>query len=247
MEHKESLFPCAPSLGTGCDICGGVSTSERAATIRIGLLIAIVGAAAFVAYHFGWLDYRRAFHHIEAMRQARDTMTFAVIFVGIYALFTSLGGPATPFTVVSGALFGFVSGSLIAWAGATIGAAAGYWIARTVGRGAVSRSIEKRERVRAALKKTHDFSGMLGLRLLPMLPIGVVSFVGGLARAPFAAYLAATAIGVAPTTVVFCYFANTLVASSTAGRGGAMKAVLIATALVAALTLAPRMLRSRSS
>jgi uncharacterized membrane protein YdjX (TVP38/TMEM64 family) len=148
--------------------------------------------------------------------------------------------------VASGALFGLVPGSLVAWAGAMVGAAVGYWIARTVGRGAVSRSIEKRQRVRAALKKTHDFTGMLSLRLVPILPIGIVSFVGGLARAPFAAYLAATAVGVVPTTLIFCYFADTLVTSGS-GKGSATRAVLIASALVAALMFAPKMMRSRSS
>ena len=221
------------------------STSGRTAAIRIGVLIAIVAVVAFAAYRFGWLDYKHAFQHIQAMRESHNAMSFAVLFVGIYALFTSLGAPATPFIVVSGALFGLVPGSVIAWVGAMIGAAAGYWIARTVGRGAVSRSIEKRRRVRLALEKTHDFHGMLGLRLVPVLPIGVVSLVGGLARAPFGAYLAATAIGVIPTTLIFCYFADSLVASG--GKAGATKAVLIATALVAALTLLPRMMRSRSS
>jgi uncharacterized membrane protein YdjX (TVP38/TMEM64 family) len=210
-------------------------------------LFAIVAVAAYVAYRFGWLDYRRVFHHIESMRQTRNAATFAALFVGIYALFTSLGAPATPFTVAAGALFGLVPGSLVAWVGAMVGAAAGYWIARTFGRGAVSRAIEKRARVRAALEKTHDFRGMLGLRLVPILPMGVVSFVGGFAKAPFAAYLAATAVGVVPTTLIFCYFADAIVASGSGARGSAMKAVIVASALVAALTLAPRMLRSRSS
>lgn len=181
------------------------------------------------------------------MRQTRSSLSLAVLFVGIYALFTSLGAPATPFTVVSGALFGLVGGSVVAWIGAMVGAAVGYWIARTVGRGAVSRSIAKRQRVRLALEKAHDFNGMLGLRLVPVLPIGVVSLVGGLARAPFAAYLAATAVGVLPTTVIFCYFADVIVASGNGGRADATKAVLIASALVAAVSLAPRMMRSRSS
>jgi uncharacterized membrane protein YdjX (TVP38/TMEM64 family) len=223
------------------------STSGRTAAIRVGALLAIVAVVAFVAYRLGWLDYRNAFQHIEAMRQTRNATSFAVLFVAMYALFTSLGAPATPFTVVSGALFGLVPGSIVAWVGAMGGAVVGYWIARTVGRGAVSRSIEQRQRVRLALEKTHDFHGMLGLRLVPVLPIGVVNFVGGLARAPFAAYVAATAVGVLPTTLIFCYFADSLVASGTNGRAGATKAVLIASALVAALTLASRRMRSRSS
>jgi uncharacterized membrane protein YdjX (TVP38/TMEM64 family) len=223
------------------------TTTGRTAAIRIAALLAIVAVAAFAAYRFGWLDYRHAFQRIEAIRETQNAMTFAILFVGIYALFTALGGPATPFTVVSGALFGLVPGSIVAWIGAMVGAAAGYWLARTVGRGAVSRSIEKRQRVRAALEKTHDFHGMLGLRLVPILPIGIVSFVGGLAKAPFMAYLAATAVGVIPTTIIFCYFADSLVASGSGSHSNPTRAVLIASALVAALMLAPKMLRSRSS
>jgi uncharacterized membrane protein YdjX (TVP38/TMEM64 family) len=229
------------------DRTGLKSTSGRTAAIRIGALLAIVAVVAFAAYHFGWLSYRSALGHIEAMRQTHNAMSFAVLFVGMYALFTSLGAPATPFTVVSGAIFGLVPGSVVAWVGAMAGAVTGYWIARTVGRGAVSRSIEKRHRVRLALEKTQDFHGMLGLRLVPVLPLGIVNFVGGLARAPFAPYLAATAVGVLPTTLIFCYFADSLVASGSGGRGSATKAVLIASALVAAMAFASRMMRSRSS
>jgi uncharacterized membrane protein YdjX (TVP38/TMEM64 family) len=49
------------------------------------------------------------------------------------------------------------------------------------------------------------------LRLVPVIPLSVVNFAAGLARTRFSIYVAATAIGILPATVVFAYFADSLV------------------------------------
>jgi uncharacterized membrane protein YdjX (TVP38/TMEM64 family) len=140
-------------------------------------------------------------------------------------------------------LFGTLLGSMIAWTGAMISAAAGYWIARTVGHDVVSRWLKRFRRIDGAIAEARDFAGMLRLRLLPVLPIGIVNFVGGLARAPFGAYMAATAIGVVPSTIIYTYFADSLIEGVAGGRGTAMTSMIIASLLLIGITLAPRLLR----
>ena len=130
--------------------------------------------------------------------------------MAIYAIGTTFGLPGLPFTVAAGAVFGTLLGSVLSWIGAMLGAIAGYFLARTVGRNVVARWLKRFRRVDAAVAQARDFAGMLRLRLIPVFPIGVVNFVGGLARAPFGRYLAATAIGIIPSTVIYNYFADSL-------------------------------------
>ena len=107
--------------------------------------------------------------------------------------------------------------------------------------------IRRYRRVDGAVDQARDFAGMLRLRLVPVLPIGVVSFVGGLARSPFARYLAATALGVVPSVIIYSYFADSLVQGVGSGRKQALISLLIASALLIVLSLLPRLLRSRGA
>lgn len=214
--------------------------------MRIGVLALIAAAAVAVAYRLGWLDYRHAVSHVENLRRSSNLAAFAGMFLLVYTLATAFGVPGTPLTVAAGVLFGTMNGALLSWMGGLLSSAAGYWIARTVGHDFVTTLIRRNRRVDRAVAESRDFTGMLRLRLLPILPMGVISFVAGLARAPFAPYLAATAIGLAPTCLFFSYFADSLVAGSQAGWRMAIGGVAITSAAVAGATLAPKLLRTRA-
>jgi uncharacterized membrane protein YdjX (TVP38/TMEM64 family) len=215
----------------------------RAAVLRLVALGVIIVVAGLLAYKFGWLDYGYVLDRITALRQSRDVVSFAVVFVLIYGVATSIGVPATPLTVAAGALFGTFTGTLLSWTGGLLGAAVGYWIARTIGRDAVSGWVKRFGRVDAAMSAMRDFGGMLRVRLFPILPLGVISFVAGLASAPFLSYLAATAVGLIPSTLILTYFADSMVAG--AGRNAAFGGVIGASLILILFTLAPRLLRPR--
>ncbi|HTE45584.1 MAG TPA: TVP38/TMEM64 family protein [Gemmatimonadaceae bacterium] len=224
--------------------------STRAALVRIGALVLVLAVASLVGYELGWFDYRHTFQHVARIRRSHTFVEFVIGFVLIYGLGTSLGVPGLPFTVVSGALFGTTLGSALSWCGALIGAAGGYWIARTVGHKVVTRWLERFKRVDAAVEQARDFTGMLRLRLIPVFPLGIMNFIGGLARAPFGSYLAATAIGVIPSTVIYTYFADSLLEGVGSGRREALQSLIIATVLLIIASLAPRMFdryRARAS
>jgi uncharacterized membrane protein YdjX (TVP38/TMEM64 family) len=88
---------------------------------------------------------------------------------------------------------------------------------------------------------------MLRLRLIPVLPIGIVNFVAGLAEANVGPYLLATAIGVVPSIVIYTYFADSLIEGVSGGRKDAVASLLIASALLILLSLAPKLAKSRVS
>jgi len=87
-----------------------------------------------------------------------------------------------------------------------------------------------------------SFNGLLRLRLIPVIPLGTVNFVAGLARSPFGAYMLATAIGVVPSTLIYNYFADSLVEGVGGGKTKALVSLLVASALLILLSLLPRLL-----
>jgi uncharacterized membrane protein YdjX (TVP38/TMEM64 family) len=217
----------------------------RNGSFRAVVFATLILIAALVAMRLGWFDARRTLDGIRHLRETRDTFAFAVLFILIYSAFTAFSIPGTPFTIAAGAIFGALPGAFLAWIGAMISAALGYWIARRMGYDAAMRWMRNSCRIKRAMVQSRDFGGMLQLRLLPFLPLGVVNFVGGLARAPFSSYMVATAIGSIPSLFLFSYFADALVATGSGARRTALSSILLASFLLMGVALAPKLLRSR--
>lgn len=215
----------------------------RAALTRIGALALILIVAALVGYKLGWFDYRHALEHINRLRRGHSFAAFVIGFVIIYGLGTSVGVPGLPFTVAAGVLFGTMLGSALSWLGAMLGAITGYWLARRIAHDVVLRWVRRFKKVDAAVEDSRDFDGMLRLRLLPVIPLGTVNFVGGLARARFGSYLGATAVGIIPSTIIYTYFADSLLEGVGNRRGQAMSSLIISSVLLIALSLTPKLLR----
>jgi uncharacterized membrane protein YdjX (TVP38/TMEM64 family) len=207
------------------------------------VLVLVIAAALLIAHLRGWLDYQHAVEHVARLRRAHSFPVFTAVFVLLSGLGMAIGLPGLPFVVAAGAFFGTLLGSLLGWAASMLGAVVGYWIARTVGRDVVLRWVRRFDRVQAAVSGGRDFMGLLWLRLLPVLPIGVVNFIAGLARAPFTVYLASTAIGIIPATVIYAYFADSLLERVGNGRREAIRSLIIASALLIALSLTPAIAR----
>ncbi len=215
----------------------------RAALIRIGVLAAVFAIATITSYKLGWLNYRHTLEHIARLRASHSLPVFSTVFVIASGCGIALGLPGLPFIVAAGALFGTLLGTLVGWTAGLIGATLGYWLARTIGHDIVLRWVRRFRRVDAAVEDARDFDGMLRLRLIPVLPIGVVNFVGGLARTPFGRYMAATAIGILPSAIIYAYFADSLLEGVGNGRRDALKSLVIASILLIALSLVPRAVR----
>jgi len=213
--------------------------------MRVGGLVVLVVLASVVAYKLGLFDYRHATEHIAQLRRSHNPIEFAILFVTVYGIGTSIGVPAFPFTVAGGVLFGTMLGTGLSWVGAMIGSAGSYWIARTIGHDIVRRWMARFRWLNAAREESRDFAGMLRLRVLPVLPLAAASFAEGLAKAPFGRFFVASAIGVLPMIIIYSYFADSLVEGISSGHGQALTSLLVASALLIGLSLAPRLVKSR--
>lgn len=140
-------------------------------------------------------------------------------FIGIYALFTSVGFPATPFTITGGIIFGKWLGTLLNLMGATIGACGAFWVARVLARKALEgRFKEKRWFIK--FNRGLEESGlnyMLFVRLVPLFPFNGINFGSGLTRLSFRDFFLGTVIGMIPPTFIFTNVAYELGESAAEG------------------------------
>ena len=219
------------------------STGRRRALVRLAALGLLLAAAAYGAHRLGVLDLRDPERLAEAIRTARDVPALPVLFVLAYALATVVGLPATVFTLAGGAIFGTVLGSLVNWSGATLGALGAYALARRVGGDAVRQLLGRHAAALDTLTARAGFPTLLRLRLIPVVPFNGLNFAAGLAPVPLRPYTLATALGIIPGTIVYTYFADSLIAGATGARDRAFLHVAIAGALLIAVSFAPALVR----
>jgi len=130
-----------------------------------------------------------------------------VVFIIAYALATVLFLPGWIFTVSAGLVYGIVRGTAIALTGATIGATLAFLVARYVLRENVEQFAKKNPRFKAI----DDAIGANGwkiiglLRLSPLIPFNVRNYFYGITSVSLGAYVAISAIGMLPGTLLYAY------------------------------------------
>lgn len=128
-------------------------------------------------------------------------------FVLAYALLTIGLVPASPMTILGGALFGFEKGLLLTVCGAVIGADSAFFLARTILRRRVERWIEK-HRTFVALDSAlaeHEVKVQALLRLSPVFPFFLLNYILGASSVTRRSYLWTTAVFIIPSTALYVY------------------------------------------
>ncbi|HKG93371.1 MAG TPA: TVP38/TMEM64 family protein [Gemmatimonadaceae bacterium] len=212
---------------------------KKADALRLAVPLTVLVLALALAWAKGWLDYQNAAKLIHELRAGHGRGTAAMIYVAAFATALTLGLPAAIGIIVGGALFGAVLGTVLSWAGAMLGAVAGYWLARLIGRDSL-RSFFCRHRALDRMANEQGFWTMLRLRIVPVIPLAVLSFAAGLSRTSHTRYLAATAIGILPSMAVYSYFADSLLSGFGDARRDALVRLAIASAALLALSFLAR-------
>ncbi|MCR4747185.1 MAG: TVP38/TMEM64 family protein [Clostridiales bacterium] len=225
---------------------------------RIKNTINIIFAALFViliAAVFLVPEWREFAKQTVAMFSQGD-YTVLQEFIGSYGpyaaaisfflmIFQSLAAPLPAFLLAfaNSALFGFFRGFLLTYVSSLAAASLCFFLARGLGRGAVSRlvgntglsEIEK-------FFERHGGASVLIARLLPFISFDIVSYASGLTAMSFWSFLAATAVGELPATLLYCYAGGLM-------TGGARKlvyALMIIFALAALAVLLRRVCKERA-
>lgn len=136
-----------------------------------------------------------------------DGVRGEVVFILAAALATGVGVPRQSAAFLGGYAFGTVAGTGLALLAQLLGCALGFLWARAVGRGWAERRLNGRfgPRLRPLVEtlRQNPFSSALALRLLPVgnnLALNLLAGLSGIALWPF---LAASALGYLPQTIIF--------------------------------------------
>lgn len=125
---------------------------------------------------------------------------FFAMYVGITAV--NIPGAAL-MTLIAGALFGVLQGTLIVSFASTLGATLAFLLSRYLLRDMVEQKLtETLKRINAGLEKDGAFY-LFTLRLIPAFPFWAINMVMGLTRLKVPTYYLVSQIGMLPATVIY--------------------------------------------
>lgn len=170
------------------------------------LPIAAVLAVAYATGATHALSWAALSAHLAEWRLAvaDGPAVAAMFYVMVYAAVVAVSVPGSVWlTIAGGLLFGVAEGTALAVVGATCGAvplflATRYALAPVLAR----RAAPLMARIGPTLERD-GFSGLLALRLLPVLPFWLLNLAPALVGMRLAPFAAATLIGIVPATLVF--------------------------------------------
>ncbi|KAB2352536.1 TVP38/TMEM64 family protein [Actinomadura rudentiformis] len=178
---------------------GLAAASHRRAAVKLLVFAAVlVGLGVLVAAGGGsfW----------KTISDWVDSLGFwgPLVFAVCYSLAVIALIPGSVLNASAGALFGVALGSVAVLAGATAGAALAFGLARILGRPAVARYTGSGRLARLdSYLSRRGFESVLVLRMVSLFPFGVVNYAAGVAGVRFAPYMAGTALGIVPGTLVY--------------------------------------------
>lgn len=179
------------------------SGRRRAAVLKLAMLAAGLAVAGLLLRSIGfapgtdWVD-----RWVLGQGLLGD-----VVFVAMGAAATAAGVPRQGVAFLGGYAFGTVEGTLLSLAAQVAGCAVSYGWARAVGRGWAERRLAGRFGHR--LRPLRDvlagspFNATLALRLLPVGNNLALNLLAGMASIPLVPFLAGSAVGYLPQTVIF--------------------------------------------
>lgn len=126
-----------------------------------------------------------------------------IIYIAIYTVATVLVLPSTVLNLAGGALFGPWWGSLWTTIGALVAAIVAFGFTRTVGRELVEKRLAGYWQTLDAEIHHGGLFYMFSIRLLPVIPYGLVNFAAGLTSISWKDYVVGTALGTLPGVLPF--------------------------------------------
>ncbi|NJL00934.1 MAG: TVP38/TMEM64 family protein [Spirulinaceae cyanobacterium RM2_2_10] len=170
-------------------------TLKRSALI---VLLFCVAATAVGVYWLGGL----APEQVQAWL-ARAGFWAPLVYVLLYTLGTLLLLPSTPLNLSGGAIFGVWWGTLWTAIAAIVAAVAAFAFTRTIGHDWAKRQFRDRWQILDHELSQGGLYYMTAIRLLPLIPYGLVNFAAGLTSIRGRDYVVGTLLGTVPGILPF--------------------------------------------
>jgi uncharacterized membrane protein YdjX (TVP38/TMEM64 family) len=146
-----------------------------------------------------------------ALRDELQGVDGVLIALGLALVHAVVWYPAEILDTAVGYVHGFALGFPLVMVGWLLNAVAAFWIGHHAARPVLYRMAgrERFERYEALVHRG-GVTLLLGMRLIPIVPFSLFSYVAGAARVPLVRFLWTTAVGYIPITAVFVYLGSKL-------------------------------------
>jgi uncharacterized membrane protein YdjX (TVP38/TMEM64 family) len=212
---------------------------SKANVFRILALLMLMAAIVWTRMH------RAQFHEVALESRLRNLGWWApAAFIAYYALATALFFPGSLLTLLGGAIFGPLWGTLWNLCGATVGAGLAFLIARYTAADWIRRMAGARLNRLLAGVEEEGWRFVAFVRLVPLFPFNLLNYALGLTKIDFTTYLLTSAICMIPGALAYTWLGYAG-RQAAAGDAAAIRSGMLAIALVAAVTFAARLLRRR--
>ncbi len=195
----------------------------RSPLVKLGVGLIVISCVLVLAEFSGLRDFVTSGDLAATIAKAGPLAP--IIFMAVYALASILFIPGTPLTLIGGALFGPLLGTVYVVLGATVGALGAFLLSRYFGGSLISSGTGQIvKRLRSYDKRLSDngFMTVFVLRLIPLFPFNGLNFGLGLTRINLWVYVLATFIGIMPGTFAYVYFGSSLASFDPLQIGGAI-------------------------
>lgn len=192
--------------------------SAKEWAIRL-LPLALIAGLVVAFFALGWNRYLSMGlireHGLNLQAYAQDHWWLALAgFVAVYALATASTIPGPVFlTLLGGMMFGPWVGALAQSTGATLGSVVIYYVYRTaIGtwlRAKFAADAGFMDRFARGIDR-NAFVTLLTIRLIPSIPFVLVNATAGMVAAPIRPYVAATFLGLLPSTFIYTWIGSRL-------------------------------------
>ncbi len=180
--------------------------SQRIVKIALVVLVAALVAGFFIFDLGRYFDLefikaqRDAYQSYYEQRPSIAILAYAAIYIAVTSL--SLPGAAI-LTLLGGALFGVVTGTVVVSFCSTIGATVSFLVARFLLRDAIqSKFGDRLETINNGIAKEGIFY-LFTMRLIPVIPFFVINLVMGLMPIRTAQFFFVSQLGMFPGTIVY--------------------------------------------
>jgi uncharacterized membrane protein YdjX (TVP38/TMEM64 family) len=198
--------------------------------VRAGALVAVLAAGTVAALSVELPD-------VAAVRRwVEDTGTPGLVVLALAKGVVVVGPvPRSALCFLLGVVLGFPTGLAVCLAGGMLGALLAFGLSRTLGRDAVNRLAGPRLTAVDRALRGRAFTAVLVARVLPFAPFSAVNHAAGLSAVPFRPFVAATALGLVPGTVLQVGAgASVPQLQDWAARLGSLEVAVVASAVVVA-------------
>jgi uncharacterized membrane protein YdjX (TVP38/TMEM64 family) len=166
-----------------------------------------------------------------------------ILYILIYSIATICILPSTPLNLSGGAIFGSVWGTVWTSIAAILAAVLSFLFSRTIGRNFVEQKLAGKWQSIDREMHQGGFFYMFAIRLLPLIPYGIVNFAAGLTSIKFRDYFLGTFLGTVPGILPFVMMG----AGLTALKQGDVLPLLVALTLTGMLVGTATWYRRRTS